>query len=157
MSMTTRTSATKAMTIAIALACGAISLTASHHAQASEPAKVIVKLSDGSNGHMSLTMSPSIVKPGPVEFTVKNESRSTVHEFLFARWSNADDALPYDKKDQQVAENKINGLQGVEDLRPRETVTAQFNLDKGRYVVFCNEPGHYESGMRTEFVVGSRK
>lgn len=138
------------------LAVAGLSLAVPPHARASEPAKVIVKLSDGSNGHMSVTLRPRHVEPGPVEFTIKNESHSTVHEFLFARAPQAGEALPYDKKGQQVDENKIAGLQGVEDLRPRETVTAQFNLDKGRYVAFCNEPGHFRSGMRAEFDVGAR-
>lgn len=134
---------------AISLACSL--------ALASEPTKVIVKLSDGKNGHMSLTLSPATIPPGPVEFTVENESGNTVHEFLFAKWAKADDALPYDQKTQQVREDDVKGLQGIEDLRPRETVTAQFILGKGRYVVFCNEPGHYHGGMQTGFVVGGGK
>lgn len=134
----------------------AISL-ASSLALASEPTHVVVKLSDGNNGHMLLTLSPTTIPAGPVEFTVKNESSSTVHEFLFARWTRPADALPYDKKTQQVREDALKGLQGIEDLRPRDTVTAQFTLGKGRYVVFCNEPGHYRDGMETDFVVGAGK
>lgn len=137
-------------------ACAAISLV-SIGSFASEPTKVLVKLTDGSNGHMSLTMSPSSVPPGPVEFTVKNESPSTVHEFMFAMRSKPGDALPYDAKTQQVEENAIKGLEGIEDLLPHETVTAEFTLAKGRYIVFCNEPGHYRGGMRTEFDVGGAK
>lgn len=138
------------------LPIAAVSL-ASSLALAGEPAKVIVELSDGTNGHMSLKISPSSVPPGAVEFTVKNESGNTKHEFLFAKRSKPGDALPYDTKAQQVQEDGIKTLQGIEDLPPHETVTAQFTLDKGRYVVFCNEPGHYRSGMRTEFVVGAAK
>lgn len=130
---------------------------ASSLALASEPTHVVVKLSDGSNGHMSLTLSPTTIPAGPVEFTVTNQSSSTVHEFLFTRWTKPDDALPYDKKTQQVREDALKGLQGIEDLRPRETVTAQFVLPKGRFVVFCNEPGHYRDGMETQFVVGAGK
>lgn len=130
---------------------------ASSLALASEPTHVVVKLADGNNGHMSLTLSPTTIPAGPVEFTVTNQSSSTVHEFLFTRWLKPDDALPYDKKTQQVREDALKGLQGIEDLRPRDTVTAQFVLHKGRYVVFCNEPGHYRDGMETEFVVGAGK
>lgn len=137
------------------LACTAVTLFAPALAAASEPSKVLVELSDGSNGHMSLKLSPARVPAGPVEFTVKNESANLVHEFLFARRPKADKALPYDKKTQQVQEDDIKGLEGVEDLRPRETVTAQFTLGNGRYVVFCNEPGHYVDGMRAEFDVGA--
>ena len=104
----------------------AISFISIGYALASEPTKVLVKLSDGNSGHMSLTMSPSSMPPGPVEFTVKNESRSTVHEFLFAMRAKPDNPLPYDTKTQQIEEDAIKGLEGIEDLRPRETVTAQF-------------------------------
>lgn len=138
-------------------AYAAISLVSIGAAFASEPTKVLVKLSDGSNGHMSLTMSPSSVPAGPVEFTVKNESGSAVHEFMFAMRTKPGDALPYNAKTQQVEEDAIKGLEGIEDLRPRETVTAEFTLAKGRYVVFCNEPGHYRDGMRTELIVGAAK
>ncbi|PMS36683.1 cupredoxin domain-containing protein [Trinickia symbiotica] len=132
-------------------------LVASSLAVAGEPAKVVVRLSDGSNGRMSLKLSPSKVPSGPVEFTIKNESRDMEHEFLFAPWSGPDSALPYDGKTQQVKEDKVNGLQGVEDLRPRQTVAARFTLTEGRYVLFCNEPGHYHDDMRANLIVGAAK
>lgn len=138
------------------LAYAAISL-ASSLAVASEPAKVAVKLSDDGNGHMSLSLSPSKIPPGPVEFTIENASRTMQHEFLFAPWAGSDGALPYDKHAQQVDENKVKGLQGVEDLRPLETVTARFTLKEGRYIVLCNEPGHYRDYMRANLIVGAGK
>ena len=132
-------------------------IQASSVALASEPTKVAVRLSDGTDGHMSLTVTPTAIAPGPVEFTIKNESGHTVHEFVFTEWTKPLDALPYEKKTQQVREDQLKHLQGIEDLPPHETVTAQFVLGKGRYVVFCNEPGHYLDGMRTELVVGAAK
>jgi uncharacterized cupredoxin-like copper-binding protein len=79
------------------------------------------------------------------------------HEFLFAPWSGPEGALPYDGKSQQVEEDKVKGLQGVEDLRPRQTVTARFTLAEGRYILFCNEPGHYHDDMRANLMVGAAK
>lgn len=146
----------KARAIATVPFIAAISL-ASSPALASEPTQVVVKLSNGNNGHMSVTLSRTTIPSGPVEFTVKNESSGTVHEFLFTRWTKPDDALPYDNKTQQVREDALKGLRGIEDLPPHETVTARFILGKGRYVAFCNEPGHYRDGMETEFIVGSGK
>lgn len=126
-------------------------------ALAAEPASVTVKLSDAANGKMSLALSPSTVAPGPVEFTIKNASHTLKHEFLILPWTASDAALPYDTKTQQVEEDKLKGLEGVEDLKPRETVTARFVLKPGRYVVFCNEPGHYRDDMRTSLVVSDPK
>jgi uncharacterized cupredoxin-like copper-binding protein len=139
-----------------ALAIVGLSIT-SLFALAAEPASVTVQLSDGVNGKMLLSVSPSKVAAGPVEFTIENESHTMKHEFLIVPWTGADAALPYDAKTQQVAEDKLKGLRGVEDLNPRETVTARFALKKGRYVVFCNEPGHYRDDMRSDFVVGGAR
>jgi uncharacterized cupredoxin-like copper-binding protein len=139
-----------------ALALAGVSL-ASSLAVAGEPARVTVQLSDSRNGRMSLTLSPSTVRAGPVEFTIRNESRYMQHEFLFAPWAGPDGALPYDKRSQQVEEDKVKGLQGVDDLRPRETVTARFTLKKGRYIAFCNEPGHFHDAMRANLIVGATK
>lgn len=120
-----------------------------------EPASVRVRLSDGENGRMSLSLSPSKVAAGPVEFTIENESHTLKHEFMILRWSGSDMTLPYYSKTQQVAEDKLKGLQGIEDLNPRETVTARFSLKPGRYLVFCNEPGHYRADMYSDLIVGN--
>lgn len=121
---------------------------------AAEPASVRVRLSDGENGRMSLSLSPSKVAAGPVEFTIENESHTLKHEFMILRWSGSDITLPYYSKTQQVAEDKLKGLQGIEDLNQREIVTARFSLKPGRYLVFCNEPGHYRSAMYSDLIVG---
>ena len=122
-----------------------------------EPSAVTVHLSDGGSGGMSLTLTPSTVPAGPVEFTITNESRALKHEFLIVPWSNGSGALPYDQKAQQVSEARLSKLEGVEDLNPRETVTTRLVLKPGRYVAFCNEPGHYRDDMRATFNVSATK
>lgn len=122
-----------------------------------EPTAVTVRLSDGGSTGMSLTVVPSNVPAGPVEFTITNESRALKHEFMILPWSTDSSALPYDQKTQQVNENRLSELQGVEDLNPRETVTTRLVLRPGRYVAFCNEPGHFRDAMRATFTVSSRK
>ncbi|MCG5076929.1 hypothetical protein [Paraburkholderia tagetis] len=106
---------------------------------------------------MSLTLVPSTIPAGPVEFTITNESRALKHEFMILPWSSASTALPYDQKAQQVNEARLGDLQGVEDLNPRETVTARLVLKPGRYIAFCNEPGHYRDAMRATLVVNAVK
>jgi len=134
------------------LAMFALAHTASL-AIAAEPAQVQVRLSDGSNGKMSLNLSTLTIVAGPVEFVVKNQSSSLKHEFMIVPWTTKLDALPYDAKTQQVDEAGLGAMEGVEDLAPGETVTTRLVLVKGRYVVFCNEPGHYKASMRSAFVV----
>ncbi|AKJ67498.1 hypothetical protein PATSB16_12110 [Pandoraea thiooxydans] len=120
---------------------------ASAAAIASEPPSVTVKLANQNNGTMSLTLSRNTVPAGPVEFTIENLSSNMKHEFMIEPWKGNSAALPYDTKTQQVEEDKLTKMVGVEDLNPHETVTARFVLKPGRYVTFCNEPGHYKAHM----------
>ena len=122
-----------------------------------EPSTVAVHLSDTGSTGMTLTLVPSRIPAGPVEFTITNESRTLKHEFMISPWSGASTALPYDQKTQQVKEVRLGDLQGVEDLNPRETVTARLVLKPGRYIAFCNEPGHYRDAMRAMLVVDAAK
>ncbi|BCG04643.1 hypothetical protein PPGU19_092110 (plasmid) [Paraburkholderia sp. PGU19] len=124
---------------------------------ASEPAPVTVKLSDGHDGKMSLTIKPAEVQAGPVEFRIVNQSHALKHEFMILPWSGSDSTIPYDPKTAQIEEGKLNGLQGVEDLDPRATVVARFTLKQGHYIVFCNEPGHFRHAMSADLVVSSGK
>ncbi|MCG5076716.1 hypothetical protein [Paraburkholderia tagetis] len=132
-------------------------LAVSTGALPAEPSTVTVHLSDGGSKGMSLTLVPSTIPAGPVEFTITNESHTLKHEFMVLPWSGAGTALPYDQKTQQVKEARLGDLQGVEDLNPRETVTARFVLKPGRYIAFCNEPGHYRDAMRATLVVDAAK
>ncbi|WP_408214603.1 plastocyanin/azurin family copper-binding protein [Paraburkholderia sediminicola] len=79
------------------------------------------------------------------------------HEFMIVPWKGEKDALPYDSKTQQVDENKLKAMQGVEDLLPGQAVTVRFSLSEGRYVAFCNEPGHYRDAMSGVFLVNSAR
>jgi uncharacterized cupredoxin-like copper-binding protein len=134
-----------------------MSCLAPSFAMADEPVSVTVRLSDGQDGKMSLTIKPARIQAGPVEFKIVNQSHALKHEFMILPWSGSDAALPYDPKTAQVEEGKLHQLQGVEDLDPRQTVVARFTLKQGHYIVFCNEPGHFEHAMRADLVVSSRK
>ncbi|MFM0412258.1 MULTISPECIES: hypothetical protein [Paraburkholderia] len=120
---------------------------------AKEPPSVTVKLLDANNGKMSISLSPSTVGAGPIEFTIKNDSSVMRHEFMIVPWTGPANALPYDSKTQQVEEDRLQAMQGVEDLLPGQTVTVRLSLSQGRYVAFCNEPGHYRDAMSSLFTV----
>jgi uncharacterized cupredoxin-like copper-binding protein len=91
------------------------------------------------------------VSPGNVDFTVKNLG-DVVHEFMVVRWDGPAESLPvaggyvqFGDAVQVVAqEAPLNG--GDE----RDVSAA---MQAGNYVLLCNQPGHYESGMRTRFAV----
>ncbi|SCK24643.1 hypothetical protein [Vogesella sp. LIG4] len=112
-----------------------------------DPAAVKVELNDGPNG-MVMTLDKNKVETGPVEFEVSNKSMHMQHEVLIIPWQDDVNGLPYDEKTQKVDEDKLVGMVGVEDLDPNQSVTARFMLAKGRYLIFCNEPGHYKANMK---------
>lgn len=67
-------------------------LAMSSGAMAAEPSTVTVHLADGGGTGMSLTLAPSTIPAGPVEFTITNESPTLKHEFLILPWSGASTA-----------------------------------------------------------------
>ena len=119
---------------------------------AAEPATVKVDLSD-KGGKDRIILSTDKVKAGGVEFEIKNTSKDQMHEFLISSWKGKITALPYKDSDGQVAEDKVPQLAGVEDMKPGAEATLRLPLKAGKYVVFCNQPGHYKLGMEARFTV----
>ncbi len=76
-----------------------------------------------------------------------------MHEFLITPWKGKITALPYNKKEDEVIEDKLPHLAGVEDMKPGAKAILRLPLEAGRYVVFCNQPGHYKLGMVARFTV----
>jgi uncharacterized cupredoxin-like copper-binding protein len=121
-------------------------------ALAAEPASVKVDLSD-KGGQDRIILSTDKVKGGTVEFEIKNSSASQMHEFLITPWKGSVTALPYNVTKGQVVEDKLPKLAGVEDMKPGAEATLRLPLKAGKYVVFCNQPGHYKLGMVAAFTV----
>jgi uncharacterized cupredoxin-like copper-binding protein len=120
---------------------------------AAEPTSITVSLWDKPDGSDGMTLSQATVKAGPVEFQITNTSKAQQHEFLIARWSGAITALPYDAKKTAVREDKLPDLQGVEDMPPGAKATLRLVLKPGKYVVFCNQAGHYKAGMERRLTI----
>ncbi len=133
-------------------------LSAATYAAAQAPTVVHVDLMDPSTGpsikSMMIKADPANVKPGPVLFEVSNDSKKLVHEMIVVAVSNPDAALPYDRKADRVIESKIRDLGEASDLQPGEKKTLRLTLEPGNYILMCNQPEHYKSGMRTDLVVG---
>ncbi|MGH6983892.1 MAG: hypothetical protein ACRED7_03860 [Stellaceae bacterium] len=138
--------------LAMVLAASCLLVGVSHTARA-QPPTVKVTLNDQKGKAMTITLSQATAKAGPVSFEVTNASKNLVHEFLIAPWSGEITSLPYDAKEQAVEESKIRNLQGVEDMPADTRATILLNLPPGKYVVFCNQIGHYKMGMVAAFTV----
>lgn len=82
---------------------------------------------------------------GKVDFEVVNSGK-IMHELVLAK-TNADPAQLPTKPDGSVDEPQLNSPGEVPDVAPGTTKHGTIKLDAGRYVMFCNIPGHYAAGM----------
>ena len=95
----------------------------------------------------SVRASRSKAKAGKVVFTVTNIGTVT-HEMVVIRTAKVASRLAHG------GEASEEGSVGeVSDLEPGQTKTVSLHLNRGHYALICNEPGHYKSGMYTDFVV----
>ena len=126
-------------------------------ATAVSPSVVHVDLMDPSTSpsinSMMIKTDVQSVKAGPVVFDVSNDSKTLVHEMIVVAVANPDGPLPYDKKDDRVNKSKIADLGEASDLQPGEKKMLRLTLKPGNYELICNQPDHYEAGMKASIVV----
>lgn len=113
---------------------------------------VNVKEAEGPTDY-SIKLDRTSIPAGQVTFKVTNTSKSLEHEFVVVKTDLAPDKLPYDKAAQRVEEGKVNIMGEVEGLEPGDSGSNTFELEPGKYVAICNEPGHYNQGMYAPFTV----
>ena len=140
-----------------ALAATLLGLSAAAHAAPQPTTVVHVDLMDPSTGpevkSMLIKADPQSVKAGPVVFAVSNDSKTLVHEMIVVALARPDSPLPNEQKANRVIELKIRDLGEASDLQPGEKKTLRLVLKPGNYLLMCNQPGHYQSGMRTDLIV----
>lgn len=68
------------------------------------------------------------------------------HELVVAKTNDAPDKLPT-AADGSVDESALDVPGEVEEVEPGASGTAVLDLQPGKYVMFCNLPGHYAGGM----------
>jgi uncharacterized cupredoxin-like copper-binding protein len=135
----------------------AMALFASGAASAASPAQSLgIKLQDSSTdpaiAHMKIVIDHDTLKPGRVTFEAENQSKTIVHEVLIARDVGAGE-LPFNAKTDRVVESRVRRLGEISDLAPGKRGKLRLNLKAGKYVLFCNQPGHYKDGMVTKLTV----
>jgi uncharacterized cupredoxin-like copper-binding protein len=104
------------------------------------------------DGTQGITLSTDHVKPGKVLFKVKNISTDMDHELLLVM-ADSPKALPLEADGNRVDEDKLKGLKELGDVHPGKTRSTTVSLKAGKYVLFCNEAGHFKAGMVTPFTV----
>ncbi len=100
---------------------------------------------------MSIGLTQKFALAGPVTFTVTN-SGSAVHELVVLKTDIAEGAIPARADDPSKAQEPGNvGESG--DMDAGMTASVSFTLEAGKYVLICNQPGHYAAGMHIAFTV----
>lgn len=140
---------------AMLAALAACALVAPAGAATATATEVKVNLWNKNDGSQGMTVSTDHVKAGKVKFEVRNDSDNMVHEFLILKTSMKFEQFPKDPENPAVVdEGKLKGAKELSsDLNPGSSGTLTMDLKPGRYVVFCNQPGHFDGGMHLVFTV----
>jgi uncharacterized cupredoxin-like copper-binding protein len=96
---------------------------------------------------MTLIAKPNPVVGGRVTFTVTNTSRTLQHELLVVRVPGGQERLPYSEISRRVVESRIDKIGDSGDLPASRSATFTVRLKPGKYLLICNQPGHYQAGM----------
>ncbi|QEX20153.1 hypothetical protein FRZ61_00670 [Hypericibacter adhaerens] len=108
---------------------------------------------DMSKATMGVRAVPAAVKAGDVTFEVTNNSSETIHEMIVVPVRDPKDPLPYIDAENRVDEDAAGHLGEVSELDPGKTGALRLHLAPGKYLLFCNVPGHFANGMWTEVTV----
>ena len=96
---------------------------------------------------MGLNINPKVVAHGMVKFNVTNLASSQIHEVIVARVADKDQVLAYDESKNMVDEETVAALGSVKEIAPNKTASLTVELTPGKYLLYCNVPGHYMAGM----------
>jgi len=103
---------------------------------------------DLSSAPMRIKVSRTTVPAGQITFKVMNASQDLVHEMIVGSLANPEMGLPYLEDSGRVDEDQPGVHLGeVPELEPGQSGTLTMMLKPGTYVLFCNLPGHYATGM----------
>jgi uncharacterized cupredoxin-like copper-binding protein len=108
---------------------------------------------DMAKATMGMKLSRDSAKAGVVTFKVTNASKDTVHEMIVMYLKDPSQALPYLDKENRVDEDKAGDKGEVSELDPGKSGALTVALKPGKYILICNVPGHFGSGMWTQFTV----
>lgn len=136
--------------------CFVLSVTAGAALAAGPAQSLEIKLQDNSTdpsfAHMRIVLDQPTIKPGRVTLHAENQSKSLVHEVIIGHDVGAKE-LPMDAKHSRVVESRVRPLGEIADLAPGRSGKLSLNLKPGTYVLFCNQPGHYQDGMFAKLTV----
>lgn len=95
----------------------------------------------------AVVADPDSVSPGQVRFLVTNNGRID-HNFRVIETDLAAGKLPVAAAGVDEEGSGISVIAKISEVGPDDTKTVTADLEAGSYVLICNVPGHYQSGMR---------
>ena len=129
-----------------AMVAGAVLLLAACGGQTASGGSVGVTLTD-----KGVTLAQTSVNAGAVTFSVKN-SGTIEHELVVIKTDVPADKIQPDP-DEAGKMSEAGSLGESGDLTAGEAKDFTLNLTPGKYVLMCNQPGHYMVGMHVAFEV----
>ena len=102
---------------------------------------------------MGVNANPNTVRRGTVTFKVTNLASQMIHEVIVARIPEGTEKLPYDETTQRADPDALLTFGSVKEIDPHKTASLTVDLKPGKYLLYCNLPGHYMAGMWTLFDV----
>jgi len=96
---------------------------------------------------MGIQIDKATVPAGRVTFNVTNASSVLIHEMVISPLKPGQTELPYDADGIKVDEDAAMDLGEVAELDAGKTGSLTLDLGPGRYVLYCNIPGHFVGGM----------
>lgn len=98
----------------------------------------------------AITLDRTSAQGGSVTFQARNKG-TLEHELVVVKTELDPDKLPV--TDGKIDESKIETAGEIKEFGPGETESKSFELAAGKYVLICNLPAHYTSGMYAAFAV----
>ena len=122
-------------------------------AVAADPTVVTAELWNKPDGSQGVTLNTDHVKPGEILFKVKNISTDEDHELLLVKTDLGPEAISMDADGVRVEEDNLKDLKELGDVHPGKSRNTTLTLTPGKYLLFCNEAGHFTAGMYVTFTV----
>ena len=95
---------------------------------------------------MAITPDTTSISAGSVTFDAHNSGPS-VHELVVLKTDLAADALPEAEGRVDEEGTGVEMIGEIEEFASGLDESGTFDLTPGNYVLVCNIPGHYQSGM----------
>lgn len=98
---------------------------------------------------MGISINTKSVLHGKVKFNVTNSSSKVIHEMILSPVSDIAKPLTYIDAENRVNEEASIHLGEVSELDPGKSGSLVVDVKPGKYILYCNLPGHYMAGMWT--------